>query len=270
MEGSMRVLWFAFASVAAAALSIAHAEPRPRLVEEAREFAIEGAVRGGAHTRLVTPGGVVHVWVPDGYDARTAQLVVYLHGYFVTLDEAWLAHGLPEQFGAAGINAMFVACETPSSAREGVRWANAAELVDVIAPRLRVPLPRGRRVAIGHSGAYRTLIPWLADPALDTVVMLDAGYGEREPYVTWIRGDAEQRRRLITISSETAWWGGVLHGSLPGSRSVATALPRLSAEELGRLARERVVHLRDPALDHWQTVTTALPVALRLLGAAAL
>jgi hypothetical protein len=63
----------------------------------------------GQHVRIDTPSGAVHVWWPDGYDAATAVTIVYVHGYWVDVDDAWLQHGLPEQFGAAAVNALFLA-----------------------------------------------------------------------------------------------------------------------------------------------------------------
>src|SRR5262245_22937340 len=63
----------------------------------------------GDHDRIETPQGPVHVWTPRGYAPETAITVVYVHGYHLDVDEAWWAHGLPEQFGHASINAMFIA-----------------------------------------------------------------------------------------------------------------------------------------------------------------
>src|SRR5215212_11443104 len=65
----------------------------------------------GDHARLETSRGPVHVWTPRGYAPETAITIVYVHGYQIDVDEAWWGHGLPEQFGFASINAMFIACE---------------------------------------------------------------------------------------------------------------------------------------------------------------
>ena len=43
------------------------------------------------HTRLRTPNGAVHVWKPAAYDPSTAGIVIYVHGYYVDVDDAWRA-----------------------------------------------------------------------------------------------------------------------------------------------------------------------------------
>jgi hypothetical protein len=131
---------------------LAMATPDADAREHTSEFAVEGAIIPGNHQRLDTPHGVVHVWAPEGYRAETASLIVYVHGYFVDVDDAWWAHGLPEQFGASSINALFVAVEAPSSGYESVQWCSITELVDTIKAAVSVPMPKGQVVAIGHSG----------------------------------------------------------------------------------------------------------------------
>ena len=71
------------------------------------------AIVPGEHVRLDTPSGPVHLWWPEGYDAATAVTIVYVHGYWVDVDDAWLQYGLSEQFGVAAVNALFVAPEAP-------------------------------------------------------------------------------------------------------------------------------------------------------------
>jgi hypothetical protein len=222
-----------------------------------RDYAIEGAIVPGNHQRLDTPHGIVHVWAPEGYRAETASLIVYVHGYFVNVDDAWWAHGLPEQFGSSSINALFVAVEAPSKASESVQWCSITELVDTIRGAVSEGMPKGKVIAIGHSGAYRTLDQWLADPLLDTVVMLDAGYGSRDPFLAWVR--RSDKHRLITVSSDTTWWCHELHKQLPGTRTIAGFPERPES-----MQHERIVHIRT-TLDHWQVVTTALPATLAML-----
>src|SRR5689334_20454204 len=173
--------WLAFAVLVGAV-----SDARGEAFEEGN-YAVEGVIVPGTHLRLDTPNGAVHVWVPEGYKPETATLVVYVHGYYVDVDDAWWAHGLPEQFGASSINALFVAVEAPANGYESVQWCSISELVDTIRGAIAEGMPKGQVIAIGHSGAYRTLDQWLPDPILDTVVMLDAGYGDREPWLAWMK-----------------------------------------------------------------------------------
>jgi hypothetical protein len=92
---------------------------------------------------------------------------------------------------------------------------------------------------------------------LETVVMLDAGYGSRDPWLAWVR--RSDKHRLITVSSDTTWWCEKLHKELAGTR-IVTGFPQRPES----LQRDRILHIRT-ALDHWQVVTTALPVTLRML-----
>lgn len=218
---------------------------------------VEGPILPGNHTRIDTPRGPIHVWAPEGYRAESAALIVYVHGYHVNVDDAWWAHGLPEQFGAARGNALFVVPEAPSGPREPVHWATLADVVADLDGRIAEELPRGRVILIGHSGAYRTIEAWLGDPKLATVVLLDAGYGERTPYLEWVRRSTDHR--LITVSSDTEWWCRVLHHHLPSTRTVAGVPARPEA-----LRGQRIVHVRTQ-LDHWGVVTRALGATLRML-----
>jgi len=43
----------------------------------------------GTHYRVQTEHGPVHLFRPAGYDRRTAGIVVYVHGLFTRVDQAW-------------------------------------------------------------------------------------------------------------------------------------------------------------------------------------
>lgn len=221
---------------------------------------------GGEHRRIDTPSGAIHVWTPFGYRRETAITVVYIHGYWVDVDDAWLAHGLPEQFGASGINAMFIACAAPAGPPDHVRWASVSELLALVERELAVPLPSGRVAAVGHSGAYRTLYSWLADPRLDTVVMLDAGYGDMLPYAAWVNG--AKTRRLISVGDDTIGWTTALHRRLPGTVTLDTFAKLADPAVRARLQHARLLHIKSD-LGHMRVVTAAiaLPTLLRLLNA---
>lgn len=210
-----------------------------------------------SHRRLVTEGGVVHVWTPDGYDPDTAGVVVYLHGYYTTVDKAWSKHRLRKQFAASKINALFIACATPDGPRPEVAWPRLELLLSSVQARIG-ELPAGRRVAVAHSGGHRTLSSWLRDPALDTVVLLDALYDDGLDYLAWI--EASEDRRLIDVAVLTREWTDRLHAVL-ASTFVIDKLDDPRAREA------RIVYLRSD-VDHMKLITggRVLPRILRMLA----
>jgi hypothetical protein len=207
-----------------------------------------------AHTRVRTPRGPIHVWTPVGYDAASADLVIYVHGYFVTVDEAWRRHRLAAQFARAELPAMFVVCGAPSAHVDPIDWESLDDLIAA----LPEP-PRGRVIVVAHSGGIRTVRAWLGSPRLDALVLLDAMYGPLPEAVAWLGGDPA--RRLIDVSELTRPWADELHASLPETVTV-DALPSLDE------ARDtRVMHVRSQ-LGHTELVTggQAIPALLRLFA----
>jgi hypothetical protein len=214
-------------------------------------------VRAGQHWRLDTARGPVHVWIPAGYDAQTAAAVVFVHGYHIDIDTAWTAHRLPEQFALSGLNAMFIAPAAPSGKRMALVWPSLAELRRAVAAGVDVAMPASRLVAVGHSGAYRTLAMWLGNPALDTVILLDAVYGEMR-FQPWARG--APHRRLVNIAYETWRYSEWMHRGLPDT-------VRLDALPTDALPVARVLLVRTD-VGHFPLVTdgVAIPLALRAIG----
>ncbi len=222
----------------------------------------------GDHARLETARGPIHVWTPRGYDPDTAITIVYVHGYQVDVDEAWWAHGLPEQFGHAAINAMFIACGAPQDKHEDVHWRSLSGLLAAVEAK-GYPPPRGQVAAIGHSGAYRTLEHWVRDPRLDTLVLLDAGYGHLWWVRSWLHGKAQ--RRLINVGDDTRVFTDRLHRYLPGSVTLQGFGAFADRAQVARLARERIVYVRT-SIGHYDIASgaLALPSVLRILGAPAI
>src|SRR5512133_1400020 len=56
------------------------------------------------HFRLRSRHGPIHVWHPAGYDPKSAATVVYVHGYFADVDDAWSEYRLRDQFAASELN----------------------------------------------------------------------------------------------------------------------------------------------------------------------
>jgi hypothetical protein len=212
---------------------------------------------GGQEFRFDTERGPVRVWIPDGYDPATAATVVYVHGYHVDLSQTWTEHRLPQQFAQSGINAMFIAAAAPRDKTDTVVWPSLNALVASVAARLSIRMPTHRLIAIGHSGAYRTLAEWLDSPTLDTIVLLDAVYGDYS-FVPWVR--ASTAHRLINIAHETIAYSDEMHRQLPATRRV-DGLP------LEGLPDAQIVYART-SVEHWALVTdgVALPLALRATG----
>jgi hypothetical protein len=211
------------------------------------------------HVRIATAEqGAIHVWLPAGYEAATAGIVVYVHGYYTDVDGAWRHHRLAAQFAGARVNALFIACEAPRIHGRPVIWTSLTDLLAQTAGRLAVPLPEGPVVAVGHSGAYRTIASWLDDERLVGVALIDGLYGEVERYRAWIDGSAE--RRFINIAELTRGWTEPLHAALPETvrfERMPRALPETA----------RIIHVRS-RIGHMRLLTggVVLPRVLRALG----
>ncbi len=205
------------------------------------------------HLRARTPRGPVHVWTPADYDAATADLVIYVHGYYVTVDEAWRSHQLAAQFEQSHVNAMFVVCGAPSAPGDAVDWESLDELISAL-----VDPPRGRVIALAHSGGHRTIRPWLTGERLDGLVLLDAAYGLFPEIEAWIAGS--QDRRLIDVSELTRYWADKLHETVPAT----IVLDELPAADSQELRDARVVYVR-PRIGHMEMVTdgAVIPTLLR-------
>jgi hypothetical protein len=234
----------------------------PEIVDPKLAF-LADRVRQGRHWRIDAESGPVHVWVPPGYIAESAQTVIYVHGYWQDADTVWHQHRLAEQFALSGINAMFVVPEAPRGKWDPVLWPTAqALLTDVSA--IGEPMAKGRVAVMGHSGAYRTVIQWLGDPRVDTVVLLDAAYVDVKPYRDWVVG--AKTRRFLNVSIDTIRWSNYLHRWLPGTKTIE-GFPREITDEL---KAARIVYIKSD-ITHWLLATegVAIPAMLRALDAPA-
>src|SRR4029078_4096503 len=124
----------------------------------------------------------------------------------------WTDYRLPQQFALSGINAMFIAPQAPMEKRAQLVWPSLNALVKTVKDAVDVTMPQKRLVAVGHSGAYRTLAKWLPNETLDTVVLLDALYGEYR-FLPWVREN--KARRLVNIAYEKNRFCDAMHRYLP-------------------------------------------------------
>jgi hypothetical protein len=175
--------------------------------------AIASAVSAGRHVRIDGPRGPIHVWIPASYRADTGATVIYVHGYFDDADTAWTGHQLAQQFALSALDALFVVPEAPVAQKLPINYPDLGELLRLVEDATGVARGAALTVAVGHSGAFRTLQSWLDEPLLDQLVMIDAMYGDEDAIVGWLK--ASQRHRLIFVGEDT----------LLGTESVAEKVP---------------------------------------------
>jgi hypothetical protein len=230
--------------------------PLPQLPPPA-DVRLDEIVRAGQSWRFETARGPIHVWIPASYDPATAATVVFVHGYHVDVDTAWRDYRLPQQFALSGINAMFIAPEAPDGKYAQVAWPSLRGLVASVAAQIDVRMPTKRLVVMGHSGAYRTLAVWLANDVLDTVILLDAVYGEYS-FAPWVR--SSKSHRLINIAYETGRYCDYMHRQLPST-------VRIDGLPLQGFPEGRILYAKTD-VGHWQLVTdgVAIPLTLRAIA----
>ena len=220
-------------------------------------------VAGGSHWRLESKRGPIHIWIPDGFTPERAGVVFYVHGYYDDVDEAWAEHRLAEQFAASGRHALFIVPEAPRRSRHKVRWRNSGELMREVAMQTGLARPWGPVVAVGHSGAYRTLVAWLDDGTLEQILLLDGLYRKRSAFQRWLDEPAAVPRRLTLVAMDT------IRESDPWVRelSYARELPWIP-EDIGAFptdARGARLLLIRSQYDHMEIVTEGrvMPVLLQ-------
>jgi hypothetical protein len=174
---------------------------------------IASAVAAGRHVRIDGPRGPIHVWIPPSYHADTGATILYVHGYFDDADTSWTGHQLPEQFAMSALNAIFIVPEAPIAQKVPINYPDIGELVRLVEDKTGVTRGAALTVAIGHSGAFRTIQKWLDEPQLDQIVMVDAMYGDEDLIVNWYK--ASPRRRLITVGEDTVLGAEAVVAKIP-------------------------------------------------------
>jgi hypothetical protein len=162
----------------------------------------EDTVAGGKHWRFAGTRGVIHVWIPEGYDPTYAGTVVYVHGYRSSADASWRDFHLAAQFKASKQNAVFIVPDAPSGNGDGLHYDTLTGLLKLVWRNTHVERPWGAIVVIGHSGAFRTIVPWLDYTAIDHVILLDALYASESSFRTWLVAAKGHDSNKITIIGE--------------------------------------------------------------------
>jgi len=195
---------------------------------------------GGAAWRIGTARGAVVAWRPPGYRSREAGVVVYLHGYFTSTDQAVADHRLLEQFLASGRNALFVVPEAPAWNGEESVWPALTELLEEVFSRTGLTPPPGPLVVAAHSGGFRPTLLWLGEPRLEEILLLDGLYRSEDQFRGWLEsGPPGRRRRLVLVGDETAAKGDQLAAVVGG----AVVLPRVPALRPGLDGAARTARL---------------------------
>jgi hypothetical protein len=149
----------------------------------------------GDHMRLSTSRGPVHVLIQP----RSSLTVVYVHGFWTTVDDAWVQHRLPEQLLGSELDATFIVPEAPSGPGDEIAWPELEDLLKEVESH-GVKLP-GPVIAAGHSGAVYTLSHWTASPRVQAFVLLDAFYGGAEVWERWLA--ANDAGQLFVLAHTT-------------------------------------------------------------------
>jgi hypothetical protein len=162
---------------------------------------VDELLEDGRHVRLGTETkGPIHLWWPKNYRAATAVTVVYIHGYFIEADQAWLEHKLVTQFRDSGKNALFIVPTSPSSWKDELTWPDLDALLSAVKEQGKVEMPHGPVTVVGHSGAYRTVQKWLSEAIVDRVVLIDGLYAFDKDFEAWFQ---DKNHHLILVGFET-------------------------------------------------------------------
>ena len=225
---------------------------------------IEETVLGGEHWRFETPNGPVHVWRPPGYEHHSAGIVVYLHGFYTDVDQAWNDHRLAEQFLASQQNALFIVPEVPTGRGQRLRWHSLGELIRAVRKHTKVKRPWGHIVALGHSGAYRSIVPWLDYRHLDHVILLDGLYGFEDEYGFWLdRVKGHRDNKIILVAADTLRWSEPFVKRYKKARTL-DLIPEQYGDFERAALRAKILYMR-AQYGHMNLVTDGLviPVLLR-------
>lgn len=230
----------------------------------AREY-VEQLLEDGKHVRFGTDDkGPVHVWRPLSYRPATASIVLYLHGFYSSADSAFFEHRLATQFRDSGRNAVFIVPEAPSWRTDPIFWDDLEALLKLTFEKAKLKRPDGPVMVVAHSGAYRTVIEWLAHPKLKQVVLVDALYGGDKEFQTWLETTMVPNKQLVLVGFETAQrteWFLKLHPTAVKLDDVPYLYDRLPA------LTAPVLYLSSDRFDHMALVTDGrvLPYLLHAL-----
>jgi len=220
---------------------------------------------GGEHLRIETQHGPLNIWRPPDYDPRRAGVVIYIHGYFTSVDQAWADDQLAMQFRDSGLNALFIAIEAPGSNGQDVSWKSLEELLRTVEDRVPYPVPRGPLVVVGHSAAYRTILFWLGDPHVQYVILLDALYSGEAEFRYWLRPHPHtQPHRMVLVAIDTRRQSSRFARHISGTARRGR-IPARSSSFTPRETHARLLYLRSQ-YEHNEILSNGkvIPVLLQI------
>jgi hypothetical protein len=237
---------------------------KPKKTDDGKNEKTEETVEGGTHWRIETKHGAVHVWVPGDYDRATAGTVVYVHGYYVDVDQAWADYDLAKQFRASKQNAIFIVPEAPKGRDQSVFWPALTDLRKAVT-HANIRLPDGPTVVIGHSGAFRTLSQWVDHKLVAEVILLDALYGREGSFDDFIgTGKRAKYHKMILIGDDTASEGTAFAKKYPFA-VVRDKMPTSTAGFTKKEKKAKLLYVKSQ-YGHMEIVTSGkvIPLLLRL------
>lgn len=216
---------------------------------------VEQLLDDGKYVRFGTrDSGPVHVWRPRSYRRDTAQIVVYVHGFYTDVDTAMREHQLTTQFRDSGRNALFIVPEARSWRTDPILWPELEKLLLAVEKRLKLQRPDGAIVLLGHSGAYKTISGWVGEPKVAQVLLVDGMYGDEKEFQAWLDApDAPAPRQLVLIGYDTqqrAEWLARKRASVK-----LDTLPWLYDELPGTIRKAPLVTVQSERFDHMQLIT---------------
>jgi len=208
----------------------------------------------GKHVRFGTADtGPVHVWRPRTYRRDTAATIIYLHGFFTSVDQAIREHQLISQFRDSGRNALFIVPEARSWRTDPVFWPDLEKLLVTVEKRLRIARPRGPIILLGHSGAYRTIAGWLTHKNVTQVLLVDGLYGNEADFTKWLDSPPAPRQ-LVLVGFDTQQRAEWLLKKRARSVQIDT-LPWLYDELPPAIRHAQLVSLQSERFDHMELIT---------------
>ena len=240
----------------------AGSQPHSSVCQEPAETPANPASEG-EEVRLETAHGPVYVWRPAAYEPRTAGIVVYVHGFFTSLDQTWTEDHLAAQFQASGRNAVFIAPEAPQSADDGVSWDSLAALLHAVDEAATFSLPHGPVILVGHSGGFRTILDWLHEPRVQCVILLDGLYGGQTQFRAWLRAPTRgQPHRMVLVAYDTWRRSNRFARRTPGTVRRAS-IPKSPSSFTPRETRARLLFLHSQ-YGHMEIVNNGKVIPLLL------
>lgn len=157
----------------------------------------------------------VAIFLPQGCTpSAIVDVVVYLHGWYNSIDSANAQFRIMEQFAASKRNALLIFPEGPKYAPDSFAGKLEdscglqrllRETLDVLHRTKAIQARAGNVILAGHSGAYRGIAYMLLRGGVPVreVWLFDALYGHTEKFTRWIENDRKRLRgRFIAIYTD--------------------------------------------------------------------